>query len=230
MIQIQGFAFLSAPFPSQVSMFGMFIASLVYWMRRGVELQSAVWKGTQSMTPPTAKKTTYSFGDFGAINGKLYGDKPQGSKGGKKPASPKAQPKTPTQNNESSRSGIIMLGSLMLTDKERGKALARGGKSAPWHPAVGSAFVRGSYTPKGVKPLRPAAPDDSDVPVRATGSVSRPAGKPASAKPLHTPKIDAGIFPREVPSPVETLSKGLSYGLGKGNYDAGYFTDSADLK
>ncbi len=178
------------------------------------------------MTPPkaTAKKPVFSFGDFGKINGEISGQKPGKVAAKPAPAKPKS---TPVQNNETSRSGIILMKGLFLTDKERGKALAHGKKSAAWHPAVGSAYVQGTYTPKGVKPLRPA---DGSLPVRATGSVSRPAGKGPAPKAAHIPTLNASMFPREVPSPAKTLSMGLSYGLGKGNYDSGYFTDAADLK
>ncbi|HEX5034942.1 MAG TPA: hypothetical protein VFW62_10700, partial [bacterium] len=122
------------------------------------------------MTPPkaTAKKPTYSFGDFGEINGKFNGTKAsKGSKGGAKtaPAKPKS---TPVQNNEVSRSGIIMLGGLtIMSDKQRKKAL-NAGELPKWRPYVASSHVSGTYTPKGVKPLRPAA---GAVPERATGSV-----------------------------------------------------------
>ena len=150
-----------------------------------------------------------------------------GGQASKPKSTPKAATKTPVENNETSRSGVIFLRGNLLSNEERGKALAGGKKGPAWHPAVGSSYVRGSYTPKGVKPLRPEGDDGI---VRSSGSPSRPAGKGGASKPLHIPKLTTSIFPRETPSPAPTLSMGLSYGLGAGNFDAGYFTDAADLK
>jgi hypothetical protein len=163
------------------------------------------------------------FGTDSKTSGKSgKGGKPAGTGHKPAPAKPKS---TPVQNNETSRSGVIFLQKHLLTNKERGKALAAGGSKAAWHPSVGSAYVVGTYTPKGVKPLRPAA-----VPPRAGSTETRPAGKTSTGKPYHIPSISSSSFPRETPSPAKTLSMGLSYGLGKGNFDAGYFTDAADLK
>jgi hypothetical protein len=184
------------------------------------------------MTPPkaTAKTPAFSFGDFGKINGQLGGQKPKGSKGGAKPAAkPKAKP-TPVENNEA---GIIKFkGLTLLTDSERGRAL-RAGSRPGWTPFVSMARVRGTHKPQAPL-MRPA---DDALPVRASGSVSRPAGRGTVAKTsVPKPNNSLGVLPR--PKPADsTMAMGLTvtYGgetkLNGGQpIDANYFTDVADLK
>ena len=182
------------------------------------------------MTPPkaTAKKATYSFGDFGDINGQIHGKKPaKASKGGAKPA-PKS--KTPVENNEA---GIIKYkGLTLLTDAERGRALRAGDKVAGWSPFVGMTRVKGSHTPKAPT-MRPA---DGFLPARATGTASRPAGRGTVTKTsAPKPNNSLGVMPRaKAPDFILAMGLTMTYGgetkLNGGKpIDANYFTDVDQL-
>ena len=180
------------------------------------------------MTPPAKAKTTGSAGFLDRLPG-LYGPPKKGATGGK-PAPAKPKPKTPVENNEA---GIIKYkGLTLLTDSERGRAL-HAGKGTAWSPFVSHARVQGTHKPKAPL-MRPA---DDALPLRATGSVSRPAGKSSVTKTsVPKPNNSLGVLPRPKPADT-TMAMGLTvtYGgetkLNGGNpIDAGYFTDAASLK
>lgn len=182
------------------------------------------------MTPPkaTAKKATYSFGDFGALNGHINGQKPaKGSKSGAKPA-PKS--KTPVENNEA---GFIKLkGLTVLTNAEKKRVLRDGDKAAGWSPFVGMTRVKGTHTPKAPT-MRPA---DAFLPDRATGTASRPAGRGTVTKTsVPKPNNSLGVMPRaKAPDFVLAMGLTMTYGgetkLNGGKpIDANYFTDVDQL-
>ena len=187
------------------------------------------------MAPPkeaTAKKPTYSFGDFGVINGQITGQKPgKGSKSGGKPA-PKATPKkTPVENNES---GIIKYkGLTVLTKAEKDRVLRQGDRIAGWNPFVGMVHVKGTHKPHA--PLM--RPDPAFLPDRATSTVSRPAGRgPVTKTSVPKPNNALGVQPRvKAPDFVMAMGLTVTYGgetkLNGGKpIDANYFTDVDDLK
>ncbi|HKY63957.1 MAG TPA: hypothetical protein VJR29_11100 [bacterium] len=115
-----------------------------------------------------------------------------------------------------------------MSDKQRKKAL-NAGELPKWRPYVASSHVSGTYTPKGVKPLRPAA---GAVPERATGSVSRPAGRGTTHKVnVPHPNNALGVMPRPKPGYQLLLGATMTYGgetkLNNGKpIDANYFEDA----